>query len=265
MSLLVLIPICCAALALGLLGLVRVASPRGSFLQELWLACSLTGLPLALGAMFAHASPQRFAKAARDLGLGSDPTAAAVLALAICLISVLALRLALSRPSPYPPDQRAGKKLYRCPLGGFQLLYPQAWRVKRTGPLTYTFAGRGAPGVLRLSRIYSDSARTLVRSFEELLHEAGVGFKQLEEDEALHATGQHPVCRASRHPFASAMDTSRWSPPPEHLERRVFTLNRARLMFLLDYVEPAGGEVDLRPLEDLIASLRVVQATPKPG
>ena len=264
---------CLGAILLWLFqGIPNATSPRGSFGRELWLAVCVASFPMLIVGLVAYNSPDPFGKAELGFLVVSKRVAATGSAMALWFLGVLALRLALARRSPYAPEQLEGKRILRCPLGGFQLLYPRTWKVKRTSTLTYTFVSQQEPrGVLRLTRIYADSAPVLVREFKDLVADAGLTLEDFALDEARALKGEPPAVHLGARPFDPERDGAHFPLRPGPLLRRAsWALFRNRLLFVLDYTEPGGRkpearDLDLRPLEELIESLYVVQAHPKPG
>lgn len=254
---------CVVAIALWLFrGVPLATTPRGGPLQELWIAFCISAFPMIFVGGVAYTQPAIVGEGQLKFLLVSSPVAVTGSAIAICFFAALGFRLAFARTSPFAPEQYEGKRIYRCHLGGFQLLYPKAWRIKREGPLTYVFAAKQTQGVLRMSRVYHDSS--MGRDFEALLAHADLNPSALALDQAQQKTGEPPVCHLGSRPFETNLDRGYWTVPPQALVRRVWALDRELVLFLFDYVHPEGLEgpeleAELRALDELIEFLWVSQ------
>lgn len=253
---------CIALIAIWLFrGVPLATTPRAGPLGELWIAFCISGLPMILVGGVAYSQPEAIVGQGQlKFLLVSNTLAVTGSAMAVCFFGALGLRLALARPSPFSPEQREGKRVYRCHLGGFQFLYPKAWRMKREGVLTYVFAAKPALGVLRVSRVYHDSS--LAREFVGVLADAGLDGELFTLDRALYEQGEPSLCYLSERPFDPERDEGYWENPGEVLTRRVWALDRALVLFVIDYVHPnqlEGPELEaeLRAVEALVEQLWV--------
>jgi hypothetical protein len=263
---------CIALIAIWLFrGVPLAATPRGGPLQEAWIAFCISGLPMLLVGGVAYSQPEAIVgKGQLKFLLVSNTLAVTGSAMAVCFFGALGLRLAFARPSPFSPEQREGKRLYRCHLGGFQFLYPKAWRMSREGLLTYVFAARNPTlGVLRVSRVYHDSS--MAREFVDVLADVGLDAEALLLDRAQQKLGEPSLCYASERDYDPERDKGRWLEPPKVLERRFWVLDRALVLFVIDYVYPSGLEgpeleAELRAVEELVEQLWVSrQVVADPG
>lgn len=249
------------AIALWLFhGIPLATAPRGSLLHEAGLALSVAALPMLLVGAVAYAQPDFLGEGQVQFLLVSNRAAVTGSAMAVCFLGALGFRLVFSRPSPFSPEQREGKRTYRCHLGGFQFLYPKAWRMRREGTLTFAFAAKETLGVLRLTRVYHDSS--LARPFLERLEATGLSAEAFVLDRAHQELREPPLCYVSERPFDPELDEGRWDPEPEVLSRRAWALDRELVLFLFDYVYPReleGPELEaeLRAVEELIEHLWV--------
>ncbi|MBL4850071.1 MAG: hypothetical protein JKY65_31465 [Planctomycetes bacterium] len=261
--------VCClASIALWMFqGIPSATAPRGTFPGELWRAFCLSSAPMVFVGIAVASQPDLVGEGQLKFLLVSSPVATVGSAMALCFFSALGFRLAFARVSPYSPEQREGKRSYRCPLGGFEFLYPKTWKVKRMGTLTFTFAAKPVLGVLRLSRIYSDSASSLVREFQELVLHAGIEEEDVVASAAAQEAGAPQPGREGVRVRVSEVDEGKWPDLPNEVASRVWILDRTRLHFLLEYLHPVGADVaaELHWIEELVQSLDVVQATPRPG
>jgi len=250
-------------------GIPLATTPRGGPLQELWIAISISALPMLLVGGVAYTQPELFGGQLKFL-LVSDTAAVTGSAMAVCFFGALGFRLTFARPSVFSPEQREGRRTYRCHLGGFQFLYPKAWRMTREGPLTYVFAAKNPTlGVLRVSRAYHDSS--LGREFAALLQDVGLDAEAFTWDRARQEEREPPLCYGMERAFDPERDEGRWEQAPASLMRRVWVLDRALVLFLFDYVHPADMEgpeleAELRAVEQLIEHLWVSrQVVADPG
>ena len=234
---------CIAAIAMWLFhGIPLATTPRGGLLREAWIALCMAALPMLLVGGVAYTQPAGVIGEGQLKFLVVSHTAAVTgSAMAVCFLGALGFRLAFARPSPFSPDQRQGMRIYRCHLGGFQFLYPKAWRMTREGSLTYVFAAKNPTlGVLRVSRIYHDSS--LAREFATLLQELGLDGQALVWDRARQEEREPPLCYVTARAFDPERDAGRWLHSPELLARRAWVLDRALVLFIFDYVYPPDLE-----------------------